>query len=191
MAAAKSKAQKLKTKRIMRGRPCKEGVARNDNGRISRADNPESPADIVAKETRMRLFGLTKEEASQPQANSVVGRLMLSGEITGEQYEAIDRFIRNHQSYMKAINAPDSLKVPGASSGIGDDEADTEWRLTVERKYKEARRSIRDAQNYCNGNLYAAIDYLGFRNEFHKHMIGDLRLVGNVLVRHYGLSKAA
>lgn len=137
----------------------------------------------------MRLYGISKEDASQPEANSVIGRLKLSGEISHDQYEALDRFICSHQSYMKAIQAPDSLKVPGAGSRAGDEEADTEWRLSVERKYKDARRAIRDAQNYCNGNLYAAIDYIGFRNEFHGHMIGDLRLVGNVLIRHYGLTR--
>lgn len=137
----------------------------------------------------MRLFGLTMEDAGQPEANTVIGRLKLSGEISGDQYEALNRFVKSHETYMKAINAPDSLKVPGAGSSAGDEEADTEWRLSVERRYKEARKAIREAQNYSNRNFYAAIDYLGFRNEFHAHMIGDIRLVGNVLVRHYGLCK--
>jgi hypothetical protein len=191
MAAAKaiSKAQRLKRKR---GRPCKTGVARTDSGRISRAANNDEPsAYSVAQETRMRLFSISKDDASQPEANSVIGRLKLSGELSYEQHEALHRFICSHETYMKAIQAPDSLKVPGAGSSSGDEEADTDWRLSVERKYKEARKAIREAQEHCNGNLYAAIDYLGFRNEFHAHMIGDIRLVGNVLIRHYGLCRAA
>jgi hypothetical protein len=187
-----AKAQKLRAKRAARGRPVKQDVARTDSGRISRAANNDEPsAYSVAQETRMRLFNITKDDASQPEAHSVVGRLKLSGEISPDQYEALDRFICSHQSYMKAIQAPDSLKGPGAGSGAADEETDADWRLSVERKFKEARRAIRDAQNYCNGNLYAAIDYLGFRNEFHGHLIGDLRLVGNVLIRHYGLCRAA
>lgn len=174
-----------------RGRPCKQHVPRNDNGRISRAANPLPPADLVAKETRMRLFGVDMKDASDPAVNSVVGRLKLSGEISKDQHEALDRFIRSHEIYMKAINAPDSLKVPGAGGGALSDEDDTKWRLDVERAFKRARAAVREAQNHSNGNLYAAIDYLGFRNEFHAYMIGDLRVVGNVLVRHYGLSKAA
>lgn len=180
-----------KRKSGMRGRKCKQGVPRAESGRISRAANAEPAADTVAKETRMRLFGVTKEQASDPAVNSVIGRLMLSGEISHEQYEALNRFICSHETYMKAIQAPDSLKVPGTGTRTSDEEADTEWRLSVERRYKEARRAIRDQQNYCRGNLYAAIDYLGFRNEHHPHMVGDLRLVGNVLHRHYGMSKAA
>lgn len=188
MKAAKRSASKGMKRR---GRPCKVGVPRNDNGRISRAENPDPPADVIAKETRMRLFGLSKEQAGQPHANTAIGRLMLSGEISNDQFDALDRFIKSHETYMKAIQAPDSLKVPGSGGRAPDEDADTEWRLSVERRYKEARKAVRDAQNYCNGNLYAAIDYLGFRNEFHEHMIGDLRLVGNVLIRHYGLCRAA
>lgn len=191
MAAAKavSRAERLKRKR---GRPCKVDVARTDSGRISRAANNDDPsAYTTAQETRMRLFSISKQDASQPEANSVIGRLKLSGEISTDQYEALDRLVCSHQSYMKAIQAPDSLKVPGAASSAGSEEADQEWRLKAEKKYKDARKAIRDAQNHCNGNLYAAIDYLGFRDEFHAHMIGDIRLVGNVLIRHYGLAKAS
>lgn len=187
-----AKAEKLRKKRAKRGRPLKENVNRTDTGQISRAATHEDSPFKVAKETRMRLFGLSSDDAGQPEANSVIGRLKLSGEISHEQYEALDRFICSHQSYMKVINAPDSLAVPGAMArSARDEESEIEWRLSVERRYKDARRAIRDAQNYCNGNLYAAIDYLGFRNEYHPHMVGDLRLVGNVLTRHYGLCRAA
>lgn len=190
MAAATKAMSRAERLRRKRGRPCKADVARTDGGRISRAANNDEPSAFsVAQETRMRLYSISKEDAGQPEANSVIGRLKLSGEVSSDQYEALDRFILSHQTYMKAIQAPDSLKVPGVGSSAATEEADQEWRLKVEKKYKEARKAIRDAQNHCNGNLYAAVDYLGFRDEFHAHMIGDIRLVGNVLIRHYGLCR--
>lgn len=190
MAAATKAMSRAERLRRKRGRPCKADVARTDGGRISRAANNDEPSAFsVAQETRMRLYSISKEDAGQPEANSVIGRLKLSGEVSSDQYEALDRFILSHQTYMKAIQAPDSLKVPGVGSSATTEEADQEWRLKVEKKYKAARKAIRDAQNHCNGNLYAAVDYLGFRDEFHAHMIGDIRLVGNVLIRHYGLCR--
>ena len=185
------KAAKLKVKKFeRRGRPCKIDAARNDNGRISRAQNPERSAALDARDTRVRLFGVKEEDALQPESGTVIGRLKLSGELSLVQYEALVRFVAQHEIYMKAINAPDSLAAPGTGSrSAASDEADTEWRVATEQRYKNARKAIREAQNHLNGNLYAAIDYLGFRNEFHSHMVGDIRIVGNVLVRHYGLTQ--
>jgi hypothetical protein len=139
----------------------------------------------------MRLFGVNKQDAGDPAVNSVVGRLLLAGDLSDDQYTALDRFICAHKTYMKAIQAPDSLSAPGAGGKVGDEEADTAWRVSAERSYKAARQAVRDAQERNNGNLYAAIDFLGFRDELHQHMVGDLRLVGNALIRHYGLTRSA
>lgn len=187
-----SKASKLRAKRAQRvGRPIKEGVARTDSGQISRAKNPGDPADKVAREARMRIFGVDAEVASTPQAATFVGRLSLMGQqgggISSDQYEALVRFSLDRESYMKSVMVPDSLvrAGEGGPSSI-DEEADTESRLRIKKRYGGARDAIQAAQNENRmANLWAAVEHILIKDMNFSHMIGDLRLVGNALHRHY------
>lgn len=187
-----SKASRLRTKRANRvGRPIKEGVARTDSGQISRAKNPGDPADKVAREARMRIFGVDAEVASTPQAATFVGRLSLMGQqgggISSDQYEALIRFSMDRESYMKAIMAPDSLVNVGEGGPSSyDEEADAESRNRAKRRYTSARDAIQAAQNENRmANLWAAVEHILIKDMNFSHMIGDLRLVGNALHRHY------
>ena len=59
------------------------------------------------------------------------------------------------------------------------------------REYDHMAMSLRSAR--ARGltmarTLIAALDYLVLRNEFHKHLIGDLRVALNALGHHYGCS---
>lgn len=187
-----SKASKLRLKRKQRvGRPIKEGVARTDSGHISRAKEPGDPADKVAREARMRIFGVEAEVASTPEAASFMGRLSLLGQkgggISRDQYEALIRFSMDRESYMKSIMAPDSLvNVGDGGPSSFDEQADAESRARAKRRYMKARDAIQAAQNENRTvNLWAAIEHIVIKNMNFSHMIGDLRLVGNALHRHY------
>ncbi len=185
MKAAKRSASKGSKRR---GRPCKPDVARTDSGRISRAANANDPneaPDKLAKEVRMRMHGLRKEDAALPEAGTVIGRLRLSGEISETQYDALDRYAKLADRYMTVMQVPDSLRKRGAGGAYDPDE---ETDASIRSAWADVTRSIHDAQRYCNGNLFAALQFLVLREEWHAHMVGDVRLAANALVRHYGLT---
>lgn len=183
-----SKAEKLRSKRErQRGRPIKEGVARTDSGRVSRSRKPADPADKVARDARMKIFGVTAQHASTSEASTFMGRLSLlgtqGGGISVDQYEALKRFADDRERYMLSINAPDSLRSKGGGGSSSDNEA---WKETAKRVYLFARDAIQRAQNEHPGaNLWAVVQYVVIDNLDFSHMIGDLRLLGNALQRHY------
>ncbi len=183
-----SKAAKLRNKRNIRGRPCKPDVARTDSGRISRAANSNEEApDKLAKETRMRLHGVTREDAAQPEAGTFIGRLKMASQISAAQYEAFVRYQMTRERYLIAINAPGGLATKsGGVMNVPDPESD---RMAI-ATWDKLMRSISEAQRYERGSLMAALNYIVSRDEEHHHMVGDLRIVGNALCRFYGIDAA-
>lgn len=182
-----TKATKAKTKGARRrGRPCKRDVARNDNGRISQAKEPGDAPDKLAKLKRLAMFGGTMEDAGTQDRGTVIGRLKLSREISEQQHSALQRYFELSERYHASILVPDSLRSKGGGSvmRIPNDEVDIETR----RKWRDVGAAIREGQSNYNGNLYAALQFIVIRDEFHEHMIGDARMAANVLVRYYGLS---
>ena len=187
-----SRAAKLKAKRErQKGRPLKEGVARTDSGAISRSRRPADPADKVAREARMKHFGVTAKDASTAEAATVMGRWSLLGQegggISADQYEALNRFSVAREHYLISIQAPDSLKSKGSPGRATIDEIqDAESKARLKRQYESARAAIQSAQNeHRNANLWAAVQQIIINDADFPHMIGDLRLVGNALMRHY------
>jgi hypothetical protein len=179
-----SKAAKLRTKRIIRGRPCKDGVGRAESGRISRAADPGEAPNVLARQARVRLHGVNQNDADQPEAGSFIGRLKMTGQISPAQYEAFIRYQMTRERYLIAINAPDSLATrSGGVMNIPDPESDRKA-ITA---WDGVMQAIRTAQMYQRGNLMAALNFLVTRDEPHHHMVGDLRIVGNALCRHYGI----
>lgn len=183
-----SKAEKLRRKR---GRPVKPDMARTDAGRISRAKEPAEPSDKVAREARMKIFGVCAEDASTAEAATVIGRWSIigvkGGGISRDQYEALTRFAIGREQYMGSIQAPDSLRSKGgAGSSSLDEVQDAESKGRIKRRYLAARKAIQDAQNECPGsNLWAVLQYIVIDNMDFSNMIGDTRILGNALHRHY------
>lgn len=145
----------------------------------------------VAKEARQRVFGVSAADSAGKDAGTVCGRLFLQGTITYRQLQAAEAFSRTHAAYQRAIDSPRPPKAVeiGAATGRGES-----MDVTVEEKWRainawdRARRALVEANGFHrHASLIAACDYLVLRDEMHGHMIGDLRLALNVLVRHYGL----
>lgn len=181
-----SKAEKLNRKRL--GRKMREGVARTDSGQISRAKAAGEAPDKVARDARIKIFGVDAKDASTAQAATFMGRLSLMGVAAGgiseDQYEALARFAACREQYMLSINAPDSLLSKGQGGSSGDDDADHKQR--VKARYFSARDAIQRAQNEHPGsNLWAAVQFIVIDNHSLSYMIGNLRTVGNALSRHY------
>lgn len=179
-AKTKSKADSVKRRR---GRPCKTDVNRNASGRIT--NKPGEAPDRLAKDTRIRLFSVSPDDAAQPEAGSVIGRMKLSGEISSEQYEAFIRYTMTAERYRTAMQVPDSLKTRrGGVMNVPDDDIDVAARAA----WKNLTDAIAAEQRFHRGNLMAPLNFIVSRDENHPHMIGDLRIVGNVLSRFYGIA---
>ena len=194
-----SKSAKLKAKRErQKGRPLKEGVARTDSGAISRSKRPADPADKVAREARMRHFGVTAKDASTAEASTAIGRWALlgtkGGGISQEQYEALTRFTTTREHYLLSMQVPDSLRSKGSPGrSTFDEQRDTDRAVSLKKQYDGAMAAIKAAQiEHRNANLFAALQYVVVGNCDFPHMIGDVRIVGNVLHRLFqGLDRKA
>src|SRR5690606_18937220 len=117
--AAYSKAAKIKAKRS-RGRPKKEGVMREPNGRRSRAKEHPAKAAIDA---RMRIFNLTKDQAMDQKAATNLGRLAMMGRADGlsqDQYEAALRYLDVRNDYQKSLLSPGAYFEPNGSVDTSD-----------------------------------------------------------------------
>lgn len=176
------------------GRQKKHGVARTSKGRISRALSAmQEHAEPIA--VRMRMYGLTEPQARDQKASTFVGRLCLMGVKTGGisegQYEAAMEYKRQRDAYHRAIAAPDSL-ANASHGGLGEGTAEehARWCRAVTAKFQASTKAIQTEQSVLDNrgrNLFAALDYLIIRDQQFSHMIGDLRVALNALVRHYGV----
>lgn len=181
-----------KGRQMKAGRKRKPNAARTAGGRISRAHAAlnENAAPLAV---RQRMFDLTEANARDQKAATFVGRLCLMGTKTGGidegQYEAAIEYKRQRDAYRRALSAPDSLS--NASRGGTVERGDEEhaaWCKAVIAKYEGSQRAVMAEQCVLINrgmNLIAALDYLVLRDQQLSHMIGDLRVALNALVRHY------
>ena len=185
MTKARTRGEKLRRKRG-HGRPCIEGAQRTKSGRISYARTKSEAPDVLAKKKRVEMYGGDMKGAGDQMRGTLIGRLRLSNEISKPQHDALQRYFELSERYFASIHAPDSLrsKSGGSAMRIPDDEADTR----IRQDWHDVIASIREAQKYHNGNLLAALQFIVVRDEFHEHMLGDVRIAANALVRHYGIS---
>ncbi len=187
---ARTKAAKLKAKR---GRPRKEGVLREPNGRVSRAKEPPARAAQLA---RMRVFGLSASEALSDLAGDNLGRLHLAWKrdkadgISADQYEAAERYREVFNDRRKADCSPAAHYDQTGAVGADDPDEYEKWVMRAKQAYIDARKAIDEAQlETLNGNLYAAVQFMIEQDQYFPHMLGDIRIVCNALYRHFFTQK--
>lgn len=182
--AAYSKAEKLKAKRG-RGRPKKNVDRREPNGRAARTKDPR----ITALEARMRIFGLTREQAMDQKAATNLGRLAMLGRgdgISADQYEAALRYLDVRNDYNKSLLSPGAYYEANGSVDSSDPEQYAAWCERVKLAYDGAHKAIQEAQNqHRNENLWAALQYVIIKDKTMPHMLGAARLVCNALHRYF------
>lgn len=177
----------MKKAKARLGRPKKENVLREPNGRISRAKH--NPQDLAVK-VRAQKFNLTLDQAKDPRSESWAGRLSFIGGSLGiseEQYKAADHYIALYNNYRKAILSP-SAHYDSDSQNLGtNEELDYEtWARRAKLKFEKANIAIQKAQfDHPNDNLYAAIQYGVLENIEMPHLIGSLRIALNALYQHF------
>jgi len=191
LSKVQSKAGKLKIKRaVRRGRPLTPNVAREPNGRISRALKPQEPADRLALAVRARKLGVRVEEARDPRLATYIGRLALlgvkngAGGISAAQYDAAQTFLEVRNNYQQAILSPGALWGECAQKTFGETGEEAARRNIA--RYEEMMKSLQEAQNTapCE-NLGAALQYIVIEDREMHHMLGTLRLALNALARHF------
>ena len=143
---------------------------------------------------RHRLHGVPFLSARDQLAGSVIGRMVMSGELSRAQGDASIKYAEDVDNYRQALGAPrqpaaiDLNRIAGATAAGPDHVA---FVLRAKRRYLAMTRAVQEIANQHRGaNLFAALHYFVVRDEFHAHMLGDLRLGLNALAHHYGLAGA-
>jgi hypothetical protein len=185
-----TRAAKLRAKRESRGRPKSDGP-REPSGRVSRSgqDNFDPPSK-AAYEARVRMLGLTEDQAKDQKAGSFIGYLNLIGPrdgISQAQYEGALEYLRFRERHLRAIKSPAALYDPEARGSGGEEITDAyvAWCQDTEEEWGALKKEIQAEQNYCRGNLWAALQYAIIEDRQMHHMIGDIRILCNVLARHF------
>lgn len=176
---------------MAKGRKRNVNVKRTPSGRASRAG--AVPANMEAILLRMKMFGLSEQDARDQKAGTFIGRMNLMDKkalISNAQYDAAVEFLEVYDKYKRAIGAPDATKQSGGVGGGESNEDYARWCQNAKAKYDAAIEAVRTEQGIIENrgaNLYAALDYLVCRDEQHWHMVGDVRLALNALAHHFGL----
>lgn len=176
-------------KRAQVGRPQREDAPRYAGGRINYAEIRQADrAQATVIDARMRLWGLSEDQAKTPTAGTVFGRMYLQGELTAEQYEAGQQFHARRQGYLHAISAPPAPRsgsdlhgVRGKDGSDGSDEAYTERCNTARRRYADIRRVILDADGFGMFALEQVI--CDDRRADDERTMGSLRVALNAIAR--------
>ncbi|MBB5074458.1 hypothetical protein HNQ69_001601 [Bartonella callosciuri] len=173
-----------------RGRPKITGKLREPNGRISRAQRPRTSPSQSTIEMRAKHFGLTIEEAKNPLSSSYIGRLCLLGYkqdalgISREQYDTAQRYLQIRNDYLCAKGLPNGYY--DDFTHRSDEKAQKQWVQRATDHYENMKEAIKEAQHlHRQHNFHAALQYLVVEDQPLAHLICSLRLILNVLHKHF------
>lgn len=194
MAKATTRAAKLRQKR---GRPKADGP-REPSGRLSRSGIDHEPADKLGYDMRLcrmaptkeKPVGITADQARDQKAGTFIGYLNLIGPrdgISESQYEGAQEYLRFRERLLRALKSPAAIYDPEArGSGDGEiSEAYENWCKATVSEWNTLRNEIQAEQNYCRGNLWAALQLALIEDKPMHHMVGEIRILCNVLARHF------
>lgn len=182
--------------------PKKQSVKREPNGRASR-----KPEDALARvldaveredrenlvpglEARMRVYGVKPENSRDQMAGSFIGRLCIQRNLTRHQYDAALAWLEDMENHAAVISAPRSPGAVDLNAAKGrNDHENVDYVTRCMARYKAANKAVQDKQNELgpHAHLFGALDTLVRRDVPLEHLVGDLRIALNALVKHYGL----
>lgn len=176
-------------KKRKRGRPRMVEAKRYPNGEVVHRpiEEREQDARQIATEARQRVFELSVAHSSRIEATSPLGRLLLSGIITQEQFNASEEYVVVVKRYEKAIlirrpgSAGDLDRTHGFDGDDGTDERYVEQCNAARRAYSEARRALLEADPLAQ----MAVNTWAIEHIEADKMIGELRVGLNALARLY------
>lgn len=169
------------------------------NGRLSRspsevskrmsliADQEQRDALSTGVEARQRLYGLSAKNLLDADAGSFVGRLRIQGEISRQQCEAANEYLRIYTEMQHACAGPKPSGAVdlNATKGLPPPE-NVRKSVQAMTAWKNATDALQDRQNELRGgaSLIAALDYCVLRDEAHHHLVGWLREGLDALAKH-------
>jgi hypothetical protein len=172
------------------GRKRKPDQQRHPGGKI--VQRPEDARE-TAIEARVRLFGISREEAVRQEAGTAIGRALNNRDITRDQYDACMEWAVRLDSYERAIgvrrvrSASDYGGVGGFDGSDGDAPAYVESCQRARRRYGEIRKWIMDADPL---GLFALETWVKEDKEAYA-LIGALRVAANAINRLMKFERAA
>ncbi len=136
-----------------KGRKRKAGAARRPGGRIDYGTHKERAEDMqrIVKEARERVFGLSKQAAAAMPETTVLGRLVVTGEISRRQYEAAARYaeiVREHDILLGAKGFPKAGNLERTAGHDGDEGTSAAYQARYRHamaRYDSCRAALRDA----------------------------------------------
>ena len=136
------------------------------------------------------MMQITEDEAKDQKAGSFIGYLNMLGPKDGlseAQYEGAMDYLRLRERLLRAIKSPAAIYDPEARrSGDGEiSEAYENWCRATVQEWKDLKGEIQAAQNYCRGNLWAALQLVVIEGQHMHHMVGETRVLCNVFARHF------
>lgn len=185
--------------------PARKAGKREANGRLSRKPDMVSARKIAhyakveqetlapALDARERIWGVAPAVSKDQFAGTFVGRLFLGGDLTRMQLEAAQIYHQECVNNSLACAGPAPPKAVnlnathGASVDMEDVAQTRKWRMS----YKLSREAVQAKQDeiHGNGNLFGALSICVLQDQPLTHLVGDLRIALNALVRHYGLMR--
>lgn len=176
----------------------RQNIPREPNGRASRKkahvqqfeEMTEREAKEVMIKARMRHTGLPEcyvdlTDAGRPNAGTAHGILLLSEQITREQWDAAEWWLRRRNEWLRAISAPGGhVDIPDAPPNP-DPKAYQAWCKSVRDLWTEVSDCLREARIQSRSPILAALDHILARDLALEHMIPDLRLGLNAIHRQF------
>jgi len=111
---------------------------------------PEDARETVAQ-ARQRIFGVKADLTKTREAGLAIGRLLLSGKIEQEDFNAATAWGEAREAMRKAMDiakprsASDFSGAGGYDGREGDDEAYVEYCQRARRRYGDMKRAVLDA----------------------------------------------
>jgi len=177
---------------------------REPNGRLSRRREHvaqrqteiEREARSVVIDARMRIFGMTREQAEMSTAGFALGRaldatsrLARGRQITPHQMAAADAYYDDYRLYRRHVLG---VHVPGDRMPPMPDSVDSYDETTerAKRRWHAAQEAVERACQEMGTRLPAmALENIVIRDIDMPRLYGDLRVALNHLVRHYLIGK--
>lgn len=166
---------------------------REPNGRLSRRrvhvqqreEMTQREAQSVAIAARMRLFGLTAEQARRQEGGTVIGRMRQMRELSADQAEAASTYLSARNAYHRAIGvASDTGHIPfPEAEGVGTYE---EFCIQARARWAGIESTLQAVMVEMRSPAPAsALDQFVVRDVYVAHLVGDLRVALNALHRHF------
>lgn len=191
---------RTKSQRVKKvGRPKLKGVNRTPSGQISRE---KEPANKLALEVRARMTQLCIDRAKDQQAGTWLGRLHMAyqdwlkakgknpdakrpeASISTAQYYGLLNIQAMHNDWLKATGNPGAFYEARGSVSTPVLDADrARWERKAKARWQALRDQIQAEQNGSPGNLWAALDLCVLQEQAMPHMIGEIRVLGNIINR--------